>query len=123
MKRIKSLGRGATSEVFEVVREEKLALKVYNVEVAKEINDDYNKNEEDDEEEEKIVISMKNARRFLLEYESINQLEHKNIIKAFGISFGDANHSSAILLEHCVSNRCGHQQRNEGSSFCRHHSP
>ncbi|KAK8895320.1 hypothetical protein M9Y10_023768, partial [Tritrichomonas musculus] len=56
LKRIKSLGRGATSEVFEVVREERLALKVYNLEL---LTDNEN------EEEEKVVINMKNARRFL----------------------------------------------------------
>lgn len=43
-------------------------------------------------------------RRFVLEYESINHLDHPNIIKAFGISFGDSTHSPAILLEYCVSN-------------------
>lgn len=72
LKRIKSLGRGATSEVFEVVREERLALKVYFPEIVK---------DDDDEEEEKIVINFKNAKQLLLEYESLNQLNHANIIK------------------------------------------
>ena len=101
LKRIKSLGRGATSEVFEVVREEHLALKVYYPELVSETKDD---DDEDDEEEEKVVINFKNAKRFLLEYESINQLDHANIIKAHGVSFGDSTHLQAILLEYCASN-------------------
>lgn len=98
MRRIKSLGRGAASEVFEVAREERLALKVHYQELVSEVTDD-----DDDEEEEKSVINFEKMRQFLREYESINQLDHANIIKAFGISFGDATHSPAILLEYCAS--------------------
>ena len=101
LRRIKSLGRGATSEVFEVGREELLALKVYYPEIVSEDNDD---DDDDDADEGKVAINIENARRFLLEYESINQLDHANIIKAFGISFGDSTHPPAILLEYCVSN-------------------
>ncbi|KAK8845156.1 hypothetical protein M9Y10_021338 [Tritrichomonas musculus] len=100
LKRIKSLGRGATSEVFEVAREERLALKVYYPSIVSESKDD----DDDEEEEGKVVINFKNVQRFLLEYESLNQLDHANIIKAFGISFGDATHPPAILLEYCASN-------------------
>ncbi|KAK8840115.1 hypothetical protein M9Y10_031053 [Tritrichomonas musculus] len=100
LKRIKSLGQGATSEVFEVSREERLALKVYYPEVIGSENDD----DDDDEGEGKFVFNIENARRFLLEYESIAQLDHANIVKAFGISFGDSTHPPAILLEYCVSN-------------------
>ena len=102
LKHIKSLGRGATSEVFEVVREERLALKVYNLDLFVEGNDDDDENE--NEKDEKIDINMKNVRRFLCECESINHLDHKNIIKAFDVSFGDSTHPPAILLEYCASN-------------------
>ena len=97
MKKIKSLGRGATSEVFEVTRETRFALKVYYPEIICDENDD-------EEEEEKIIVNANSMRKFLLEYESINQLDHANIVKAFGISFGDAKHPPAILLEYCASN-------------------
>ena len=40
MRRIKSIGGGEASEVFEVVREEHLALKVYYPELYKENDDD-----------------------------------------------------------------------------------
>ena len=43
-------------------------------------------------------------RRFLQEYEFLNSLNHPNIIKTFGISFGDPKHPPAILLEYCPSN-------------------
>ena len=49
MRRIKSLGRGAASEVFEVAREERLALKVHYQELVSEVTDD-----DDDEEEERL---------------------------------------------------------------------
>lgn len=97
LKKIKSLGRGATSEVFEVIREEKLALKVYYPEI-------FNDDDDDEDNEEKVARNTASMRKFLLEYESINQLDHKNIIKAFGIYFGDEEHAPSILLEYCVSN-------------------
>ena len=99
LKRVKSLGRGATSEVFLVTREERLALKVYYPDALTENNDD----NEDDDDEEKFFISADNARRLLREYEGINGLNHANIVKAFGISFGDSTHPPAILLEYCSS--------------------
>ena len=87
---------------MDVVREEHLALKVYYPELVSETKD--NDDDDDEEEEEKVVINFKNAKRFLLEYESINQFDHANIIKAFGIFFGDATPPPAILLEYCPSN-------------------
>ena len=39
-----------------------------------------------------------------LEFQLINHLDHKNIIKAFDVSFGDSTHPPAILLEYCASN-------------------
>ena len=97
LKKIKSLGRGATSEVFEVVREERLALKVYFPELIQ-------KDEDDNEEEEKNAFDFDKMRRFLQEYEFLNSLNHPNIIKTFGISFSDPKHPPAILLEYCPSN-------------------
>lgn len=97
LKKIKSLGRGATSEVFEVIREEQLALKVYYPEI-------FNDDDDDEDNDEKVARNTASMRKFLLEYESINQLDHKNIIKAFGIYFGDEEHAPSILLEYCASN-------------------
>ena len=58
----------------------------------------------DDDDEGKFVFNIENARRFLFEYEGITQLDHANIVKAFGISFGGSTHPPVILLEYCVSN-------------------
>ncbi|KAK8850164.1 hypothetical protein M9Y10_018284 [Tritrichomonas musculus] len=97
MKKIKLLGRGTTSEVFEVTRGKTFALKVYDADIVKEKNFD-------DEDEEKFVVSFKNMKNLIREMESLNALDHANIVKAFGISFGDAKHPPAILLEYCASN-------------------
>lgn len=38
---------------------------------------------------------------FLQEYEILTKLDHPNIIKAYGICFGDENHPLSIILENC----------------------
>lgn len=94
--RVKKLGRGATSEVYQVKRSELAALKIFDVELF---------NPDDDEDDDKeISIDVERLKRFLLEYEVLNKLDHPNIIKAFGFCFGDAKHPPAILLEYCPSN-------------------
>ena len=37
-------------------------------------------------------------------YEIMNSLHHSNIIKAYGLSFGDGSHARCILLEYCPFN-------------------
>ena len=98
--RLKSIGHGPTSEVFMISRDELLALKVYYSDslIVTKGDSDY------EEEEEKPLIDADNARRFLREYENINALSHPNIIKVFGINFGDTTHPPSILLEYCPSN-------------------
>lgn len=100
-KKTKLLGTGATSEVFEVTREEKLALKVYKREF---LRDNENANENDDDDDNVVNIGIDKMRRFLQEYEVLNQMYHPNVIKAFGFSFGDEENPPAILLEYCPTN-------------------
>ncbi|KAK8846470.1 hypothetical protein M9Y10_020493 [Tritrichomonas musculus] len=90
-----------------VSREERFALKVYYpgaLIVTNGDSDSDSNDDDDDAKEEKPVISADNARRFLLEYESINGLDHPNITKAYCISLGDRTHPPAILLEYSPSN-------------------
>ncbi|KAK8838286.1 hypothetical protein M9Y10_035709 [Tritrichomonas musculus] len=95
---IRRLGRGATSEVFEVARKETLALKQLEIELCRKIND------EEEEEEEEIELDIDLLKRFLLEYQVVNVLQHPNIVKTFGFCFGDSTHGPSILLEFCPSN-------------------
>ncbi|KAK8857608.1 hypothetical protein M9Y10_016013 [Tritrichomonas musculus] len=80
---IKSIGRGADSDVFMVSRQQKLALKVVKCS---------NSNQ---------FIQWK---RFLQEYEILNSLSHPNIITSFGFCLGDEEHPPSILLQFCPHN-------------------
>ena len=80
----KTIGRGSQSEVFEVTREQRLALKVLFVE-------GINKND-------------KQLQLFLHEHEILSSLCHPNIVKTFGFCYGDARHAPSILLELCEQN-------------------
>ncbi|KAK8833826.1 hypothetical protein M9Y10_026488 [Tritrichomonas musculus] len=96
--RLGTIGRGGQSEVVKVCRQEIYALKVLETE----LNELKKKVKIDDAElQRKSYESMK---RFLQEYEIMNSLHHRNIIKAYGLSFGDASHAPCILLEYCPFN-------------------
>lgn len=88
LKVVRTIGRGGQSEVFEVTREQRLALKVLFLDGA---------NKSDNS-------SFKQLQRFLQEYEILSSLHHFNIVKAFGFCYGDANHAPSILLELCEQN-------------------
>lgn len=45
--------------------------------------------------------NLNNFKRFLQEYEMLNQIDHPNIIKTFGFCYGDKKHQPTILLEFC----------------------
>ena len=86
MKRIKLIDENTTFDVFDVIQEKHFALKVFHEDL---FNDD------DD---------IENIKKVLNEYEILNQLNHPNIIKTFGIRLGDIKNSPAILLEYYTSN-------------------
>lgn len=50
------------------------------------------------------TLNVENVRKFLQEYEIRSQMNHANIVKQFGVSFGDAMHPPSIPLEFCPSN-------------------
>ena len=84
---VKTVGRGAQSEVFEVSRDQQLILKVLLVSGSK-----------NDSE------AFKNMKRLFQEYEILHLLNHFNIIRTYGFCFGDEEHSPSILLEFCPKN-------------------
>lgn len=90
--RVKKLGRGSSSVVYEVVKKVSYALKILEFE-----------NADDDDENKEVKIDIEKLKRFILEHEVLNQLDHPNIIKTYGICFGDSSHEPAILLQYCPS--------------------
>lgn len=98
LRRVKILGKGATAEVILVARDEFLAMKVFNDEVCK---DDTQKA---DEKEESVPNYFEKMKRFMKEYETMNHLKHRNILKTFGFFLGDGQRPPCILLEYCPNN-------------------
>lgn len=98
---VKKLGRGATSEVFEVTKPERYAMKVFDIELCKNGDKD---DDDDDDDDDNIEIDYEKMRKFMQEYEILNRLDHPNILKTFGFCLGDPKHSPSILLEYCPSN-------------------
>ncbi|OHT13876.1 hypothetical protein TRFO_15901 [Tritrichomonas foetus] len=93
---ITSIGRGATSNVIKVSREEFYALKILQLDSIIEENDD-EINKEDHNEFEKV-------RHFMNEFEIMSKISHPNVIKTFGICYGDETNPPSILLEYCPTN-------------------
>ena len=102
LNKVKKIGRGATSEVFEVQQQVTKALKVLNSEIFKLEKVEENENDEDDKSE--IDIDVNKVRSFFTECEVLHKIDHPNIIKTYGFFFGDKTHEPAILLEYCEAN-------------------
>ena len=49
-------------------------------------------------------ITHKQLQHFIGEYEIMNALKHPNILKAYGIFYGDEENPASILLEYCPNN-------------------
>lgn len=94
LKQVEALGRGSQSQVVKVSREQFFALKILDIKVKKTKSSKKTADNED--------FSM--MKRFLQEYEILNSLHHPNIIKTFGICFGDSANPPSILLEFCPCN-------------------
>ena len=113
-KKGKHIGRGATSDVYEVIQEKKLALKVLDFETCviykkkeKVKKDKEEEDEEEEEEEEKGEIKEINfevVTKFLRECEILNELKDPRIIRTYGFFTGDEDNPPAILLELCETN-------------------
>ena len=94
LKVVRTIGRGGQSEVFEVTREQHLALKVLFIEGVS----------RNGISADSSSLSFKQLQRFLQEYEILSSLHHANIVKTFGFCYGDASHAPSILLELCEKN-------------------
>lgn len=98
IKKIGKIGRGAMAKVIKVAREEYYAMKIIDIEFCqKDTNTD-------DADDDNFNIDFEKIKRFFQEYEIMNNLNHPNIIKAFGFCFGDSKHKPSILLEFCPFN-------------------
>ena len=112
---------GATSITYKVcniyTNKGFLCLKIIKNSVFKQMNETtaekkqsksiWNEEEEDIEDqthEEEIQINFDLIKQLYLEYEMLNNLNHPNIIKAYGFFYGDKNNDPAILLEYCKFN-------------------
>ena len=85
MKNKTLIGQGGQSRVYKVSKDTFFALK--ELEITNNTSDNYN-----------------HLRRLLQEHEIINCFNHPNIIKTFGICFGDKTHPPSIILEFCPFN-------------------
>ncbi|KAK8871310.1 hypothetical protein M9Y10_007030 [Tritrichomonas musculus] len=101
-KKGKRIGRGTTSEVYEVIKETKFAMKVLDLEtldIAQKMEKETSV--EDDENESKKMNQMI---KFFQECEVLNGLDDINIVKTYGFFPGDCNEPPAIVLDYCESN-------------------
>ncbi|OHT16208.1 hypothetical protein TRFO_13368 [Tritrichomonas foetus] len=83
--RIKTIGNGGSSDVYQVSNGNWYALKVLKI-------------------QEQSEHDFDKVRRFMNEYEIICNIQHPNIIKTYGICYGDHDHPPSILLEYCPHN-------------------
>lgn len=79
---IEEIGFGSSGKVFKVAMRKYYALKTMNMK----------------------IVNSQSIQHFLNEYEIMNMLNHPNILKALGISFGDEKNPPAILLPYCPKN-------------------
>ena len=81
LEKVRKNGHGVTSEVFDVLRKERLALKQLEIDIYEKEGKSSNS---DDENENENVNSAERFKRFLQGYEIINSLDHASIVRAAG---------------------------------------
>lgn len=82
IEKVKLIGEGSMSKVYEVEYKQHLAQKIFE-------------NDED---------NMVDLKKFVREYETMISLRSPNVVRAYGIYFGDDKHPPSILLELCKCN-------------------
>lgn len=116
LKTLKKLGKGMLSKSFKVSREEFFVLKVFNkFKIAAESSSSSNDNEGSDDEFElngtQENFCAEKMKLLLSLYETLNKLNHPNIIKAISFFNGDSKHDSSILLDFCPGTLKGSVKR------------
>ncbi|OHT16207.1 hypothetical protein TRFO_13366 [Tritrichomonas foetus] len=108
---IKTIGSGSSANVVKVSQEQFYALKILkleNIDEEDSESDSYHSNQSYDGEEEtnkqKFKTEFEKLQYFMKEYEIICQISHKNIIKTYGICYGNEKNPPSILLEYCPFN-------------------
>lgn len=111
----KKIGYGPISEVVEVTRKQKCALKIFNSELfvkEKPLFQEHKKiqNKIEEEEEEEISdLSINNYNleafeSFQMDLEKLDSLNHPNIAKSLAFFYGDNQCPPSYLYEYCPSN-------------------
>lgn len=109
LNRVEKIGKGNSSKVYKVTRNEVLALKVFDTsEIEKKGTDGSMSGDEivfdKKETEKKRKNLMYRFKHFIGEYEILNNLNHPNIIETYGFFLGDNDHRPSILLQYCPYN-------------------
>ncbi|OHT01423.1 CAMK family protein kinase [Tritrichomonas foetus] len=100
--RIRIIGSTGISEVFQVYNERDFALKI--IHIHSHIQNDNNKGKEKEADKGMETYDNNKIKRFLSEYEKMSRIIHPNVLKTYGICYGDENHHPSLLLEYCSNN-------------------
>ncbi|OHT02338.1 hypothetical protein TRFO_07175 [Tritrichomonas foetus] len=109
LRRVKEISRGSQGDVIQIAKEKMLVLKIFRPSddyYSPTINEEEDHNDNDDENgpEADDNSRMKQFQRFYGEYEILSQINHKNIIKAYGICYGNESSYPSIIMEYCPGN-------------------
>lgn len=93
--KVKTLGKGDISKVTKMSKNNSYVIKVLNSEII---------TKQENNENGEIVYDTEKLNNYFNEYEELNQLNHPNIIKAFGFFNGNNEQKPFIALEYCPYN-------------------
>lgn len=97
LKTIKKLGHGLLSKATKVSIEEFFVLKEFKSDTDNTIDNNNNNNEED-QYESTFGVDSEKLKYLLNLYETLNKLNHPNIVKAISFFNGDSKHKPSILF-------------------------
>lgn len=97
LRKLKDLGKGYSRTVTKVSLDQTLALKIFEKLPRKKPSTENT----DNNTQKEIFADTDIHTHYLNELELLNQLNHPNIIKTFGIFFGDDDNPPSLLTEYC----------------------
>lgn len=103
LKTVKRFGRGMLSKTTKVSIEELFILKELNVfkNSNNTTNNNGNENYEEDADDRFFGVDKEKLKFLFNLYDTLNRLNHPNIVKAISFFNGDSKHQPSILLEFC----------------------